>query len=68
MSALTYRILIHILALCVFAAYLINLRRQLKLGTPLTELKTVILGLIISGIPMIYTLATIILTLMPRGF
>lgn len=71
MSVVAYRILFHVLALCVFAAYWINLRRQLKAGTPLSELKTFTLGLVIVGGLVIYTAATVIMalmTLMPHSF
>ena len=68
MSALAYRILFHVLALGVFAVYLVNLRRQLKAGTPLSELKTYVFGLVISGALAIFTLITVIFTAMPRSF
>lgn len=64
MSVIAYRIFLHVLALGVFAIYWVNIRRELKLGTALTELKIYLLGLIISGLLVIYTAATVIMALM----
>lgn len=64
MSVIAYRIFLHILALGVFAIYWVHIRRELKLGTALNELKIYLLGLIISGLLVIYTAATVIMALM----
>lgn len=64
MSVIAYRIFLHVLALGVFAIYWVNIRRELKLGTALSELKIYLLGLIISGLLVIYTAATVIMALM----
>lgn len=64
MSVVAYRIFLHILALGVFAIYWVHIRRELKLGTALGELKIYLLGLIISGLLVIYTAATVIMALM----
>lgn len=68
MSDIAYKILIHVLTLCVFAAFWISLRRQLKAGIPLNELKTFIFGLVVFGGWTVYTAGNVILTLMPRSF
>lgn len=64
MSVVAYRIFLHVLALGVFTIYWVNIRRELKLGTTLSELKIYLLGLIISGLLVLYTAATVIMALM----
>lgn len=68
MSVIAYRIFLHVLALGVFVIYWVNIRRQLKAGAPLSELKTFIVGLVIVGASVVYTAGTVILTLMPHSF
>ena len=68
MSDIAYKILIHVLTLCVFTTFWISLHRQLKAGIPLSELKTFIFGLVVFGGWTVYTAGIVILTLMPRSF
>lgn len=63
MFSIVYRLLINVFALWVFAIFWLNLRRQLKFGTALSELKIDFLGLIISGLLVIQTAATLIMTI-----
>ena len=63
MLSIVYRLLIHIFALWVFAIFWLNLRRKRKFGTALSELKIDLLGLVISGLLVIQTAATLIMTI-----
>lgn len=68
MFSIVYRLLIHIFALWVFAIFWLNLWRQRKFGTAFSELKIDLLGLIVAGLLVIQTAATLIVTIAPHLF
>ena len=68
MFSIVYRLLINVFALWVFAIFWLNLRRQLKFGTALSELKIDLLGLVVSGLLVIQTAATLIMTVAHHCF